>query len=132
MTSVGSIDPRSAGDGGVPAGPDGSNSAPGSDAPPNAEAHADLLIGFLTDFHAAAREPLVPEPAKPAPTTGPLPSRFAAFVPDVDLADGASDPLAAAEPLPVWPPPPGAAAPTPPVEESAAKGSLLRRFGRRG
>lgn len=131
MTSVGSIDPRSAGDGGVPAGPDGSNSAPASGAPANEEAHADLLIGFLTDFHAAAREPLVPEPAKPAPTTGPLPSRFAAFVPDVDISDGAFD-QAAAEPLPVWPPPPGTTIPPPAVEESAAKGSLLRRFGRRG
>lgn len=131
MTFVGSVDPRSAGDGGVPVGPEGSSPAPGSDAPPNTEEHTELLIGFLTDFHAAAREPLVPEPAKPAPTSGPLPSRFAAFVPDGDLADAAFDHAAAAEPLPVWPPPPGAATPMPAIEEHAAKGSLLRRFGRR-
>ena len=129
MTSVGSVDPLSAGDAG-PAGHDGSNTAPGSDAPADDSAHAELLMGFLTEFHAASRAPAEPVAPGPAPSAdAKLPNRFAAFVPP-DVEDEL-DHAASSEPLPVWPPPPSPD-PVPPEPGGSPKGSVRRRFGRRG
>ena len=136
MTSVGSVDPPSAGNGFEPVVLDGSISASRTDASPAGVDHAELLIGFLTDFHAAAREPAVPEPPKPVPAqNGKLPSRFAAFVPpELDVLAESADPLSPPEPLPVWPPPPApvGADPKPSVDGDQPKKSRLGRLGRRG
>lgn len=157
MTYVGSVEPWSAGDGGEPVEP-GLDSAIHDATDGGGEdgnAHAEMLIGFLTDFHAAARAPAVPEPEKTEPArSGALPSRFAAFVPSEPDLFAEADQLAAAAPLPVWPPVPAAPATAPPAPappasepgsypaasgrahldpagEAAEKQPRFRRFGRR-
>ena len=131
MTSVGSVDPLSAGDDGVPAGLSGTSTVPGFDAPTDGQAPAELLMGFLSDFHAAARQPLDPEPDPAATKDGQLPNRFDAFAPEPGLPDGGLDLLDASDPLPVWPPPPGPETTAPPSDPGPPRGSRLRRLGRR-
>lgn len=146
MTSVGGVEPWSAGDQTDPAEPSGSID-PGTGAPtdPGEATHAEVLIGFLTDFHAAARAPAEPEPAptQAKATDRALPSRFAAFVPPDPHEFDDADVLAPISHLPVWPPPPGpdpavpAAVPaspsaSPPATDNRERQPRLRRFGRKG
>lgn len=149
MTHVQSTGPWEAGSGGIDPdkGPKAELEAlPEPTDAPASQDHAELLMGFLSDFHAASREP-PPEPdqvtaAPPASELSPL-SRF-------DFAPRERHDLLPVAPLPVWPPPPqyddaastepsGAmeAPATPPADEpEGTEGSkrgtgVFRRFGRR-